>query len=292
MDKWRLLVKTTNLSMEVIYGGNLRISFCSGAPNLLILIAQVITSSHRILSWIHITNISHRPSKAYAFAITSGPPSRISLSIRGESSSALQRVPFSKSRQPLHVCFAGDKGMMGNNSEDSPWKALEKAMDKFKGQSIEDVLQQQIQKGQYLDDGDSGAKPPSGGGGGGSGEGPGGSEEESFGTNSDDTLQTVFATLGIVSLYIYILTGKELVKLAKDYIRYLFTGKESFRLKRAMAQWGEFYSDMKEKVVVDNKHCLEKAILTTPTWWNDPNDYREVVVNYIKSNRGIKAIIL
>ncbi|KAK4256370.1 hypothetical protein QN277_009246 [Acacia crassicarpa] len=235
---------------------------------------------------IHITNISYHPSKAYAFTINSGPPSRISLSLRGEPSSALQCVPFSKSRQPLHVCFAGDKGMMGNNSEDSPWKALEKAMDKFKVQSIEDVLQEQIRKGQYLDDGDSGAKPPRGGGGdGGSGEGPGGSEEESSGAKLDDTLQTVFATLGIVFLYIYILTGKELVKLAKDYIRYLFTGKESFRLKRAMAQWGEYYSDMKEKVVVD-KYCLEKAILSTPTWWNDPDDYREVVLNYLKSNRG------
>ncbi|XP_028755560.1 uncharacterized protein LOC114714939 [Neltuma alba] len=232
---------------------------------------------------IYITNISRccRPSKD-AFPINTGPLSRISLS-PGKPSSGLQCVPFSKSRQPLHVCFAGEKGMMGNNSEDSPWKALEKAMEKFKGQSVEDVLRQQIQKGEYLDDGGSGAKPPGGGGGGGDGGGAGGSEEESFGEMLDETLQAVLATLGFIFMYIYILTGEELAKLARDYIRYLFTGKQSVRLKRAMSQWGQYYLAITEKQAVD-KYCLEKAILNTPTWWNDPDDYREVVLNYLESN--------
>ncbi|XP_054813300.1 uncharacterized protein LOC129313937 [Prosopis cineraria] len=219
--------------------------------------------------------------------ISSSLSHRLSLSLRGKPSSGLQCVPFSKSRQPLHVCFAGEKGMMGNNSEDSPWKALEKAMEKFKGQSVEDVLKRQIQKGEYLDDGGSGAKPPRGGSGGGSGssEGPGGSEEESFGGMLDETLQAALATFGFIFLYIYILTGEELAKLARDYIRYMFTGKQSVRLKRAMSQWGQYYLNITEKQVVD-KYCLEKAILNTPTWWNDPEDYREVVMNYLESNNS------
>lgn len=75
-------------------------------------------------------------------------------------------------------------------------------MDKFKGESVEDVLRQQIQKGQYLDDGDSGAKPPGRGDGGGSGggEGPGGSEEESFGEMLDEALQAIIAFLGFISV--------------------------------------------------------------------------------------------
>ncbi|KAF7836373.1 uncharacterized protein G2W53_011232 [Senna tora] len=234
---------------------------------------------------IYVNNISqsHRSSKAYLCPTNTSPLFRSLLSLRGKHSSGLQCVPLSKSLQPLHVCFAGGKGNMESNSEDSPWKALEKAMEKFKGpSSIEDVLRQQIQKGEYLDDGGSGAKPPGGGGGGG-GEGPGGPEEESFGDMLDETLQVVLATCGFIFLYIYILTGQELTKLARDYIKYIFGGSQSVRLKRVMSRWGYYYLSMTEKNMVD-KYWLEKAILNTPTWWNDPDDYREVITNYLESN--------
>jgi len=73
-------------------------------------------------------------------------------------------------------------------------------MDKFKGQSIEEVLRKQIQKGEYLDNGGSGVKPPGGGGegggGGGSPDGPGGSDDE----ESYDTRETIFATGALLSL--------------------------------------------------------------------------------------------
>lgn len=74
-------------------------------------------------------------------------------------------------------------------------------MDKFKGQPIEEVLRKQIQKGEYLDNGGSGVKPPGGGGGeggsgGGSPNGPGGSDDE----ESYDTRQTIFASGALLSL--------------------------------------------------------------------------------------------
>lgn len=78
-------------------------------------------------------------------------------------------------------------------------------MEKFKGQSIEDVLRQQIQKGEYFDNGGSGARPPggSGGGGGGGGDSPDetdGPEEESFAEMLDENLQVILATLGFIFL--------------------------------------------------------------------------------------------
>lgn len=74
-------------------------------------------------------------------------------------------------------------------------------MEKFKGPAIEDVLRQQIEKGEYYDNGgSSGVKPPRGGGGGGSG----GSEDESFAGMSDETLQVVLATIGFIFLVLFI----------------------------------------------------------------------------------------
>lgn len=73
-------------------------------------------------------------------------------------------------------------------------------MEKFKGQSIEDVLRQQINKGEYSDGGGSGAKPPGGGGGsGGSGDADG-PEDESFAGMLDENIQVILATLGFIFL--------------------------------------------------------------------------------------------
>ncbi|GAU30863.1 hypothetical protein TSUD_15490 [Trifolium subterraneum] len=65
-------------------------------------------------------------------------------------------------------------------------------MEKFKGQSIEEVLQKQIQKGEYFDSGGSGVKPPGGDGGGGGG-GPDGSDDDGY-----DTRQVIFATAALI----------------------------------------------------------------------------------------------
>lgn len=78
--------------------------------------------------------------------------------------------------------------------------------------------------------------------------------------------------------YIYILTGEELTKLARDYIKYLFGGSQSVRLKTAMVKWGQIYRSMTTKKEVD-EFWLERAIMNTPTWWYDPEDLREALRN-------------
>lgn len=88
----------------------------------------------------------------------------------------------------------------------------------------------------------------------------------------------------LVSLqYVYIISGEEMARLAKDYIKYLFGGSQSARLKRAMYKWGRFYKKLTEKKVVD-PFWLEKAIINTPTWWDSPEKYRRLYKSYVESN--------
>lgn len=76
--------------------------------------------------------------------------------------------------------------------------------------------------------------------------------------------------------YIYIVSGEELIKLAKDYLKYVFKGTESVRLKRAMYQWGRFFQKLTEKKQYD-PYWLEKEIINTPTWWDSPEKYRHIL---------------
>ncbi|XP_061339743.1 uncharacterized protein LOC133286356 [Gastrolobium bilobum] len=235
---------------------------------------------------IYVKNVSQLHqlhSKPYVLPMSINTCSRIPMSGRAKPSSGLECRPISKSRKPLHICLAGGKGMMSNDDEISPWKAMEKAMEKFKGQPIEDVLREQIGKGEYYDNGGRGAKPPGGGSGGGGGpDGPGGPEDENFAETFDENLQVALATLGFIFLYIYILTGEEFTKLARDYIKYVFGGSQSVRLKSAMSKWEQF-SEMTE-TEEDDEYWLEEAIMDTPTWWYNPDDYYTAVNNYLKSN--------
>ncbi|RDX87363.1 hypothetical protein CR513_31170, partial [Mucuna pruriens] len=217
------------------------------------------------------------------------PCSHYLPSLRARQSFGLKCRFVSQSRKPLHICLAGGKGMMGNDDENSPWKSIEKAIEKFKGQSIENVLRRQIEKGEYYDSGGGGANPPGGGGSSGSGgndpDGFGESEDESFAGMWEENLQVILATLGFIFLYIYIITGEELTKLARDYIKYLFGGSQTVRLKNAMYQLGLLYQSIKPvKVEEEDEYWLEKAILNTPTWWHDPADYREALRNYLQSD--------
>ena len=190
-------------------------------------------------------------------------PSRTFLIPRAKRSSGLQGVPVLKSRKPLHVCLAGGKGMM-DNSEDAQRKSLEEAMKN---------LQEKIKKGEY--GGGSGSKPPGGRGGGG---GSGGSEEGDAGM-SDETLQIVFATIGFIFVYIYVINGVELTKLTRDLIRYLLGGTQSVRLKRASYKWVRFYRKITGQKEVDENE-LEQA----PKRWNIADIYRNILKNHMKQN--------
>jgi len=169
--------------------------------------------------------------------------------------------------------------MEGGNGG-SPWQALKNIFGRFKGKSLEDELRQQLEKKQFYDDSGSGIKRPPGGGGGGGdgGDGSGESEDEGLAGIIDETVQVILATIGFIFLYVYIITGEELTRLAKDYIKYLFGGNQSNRLRRAMYKWGRFYKKMTEKKKYD-KFWLEKAIIGTPTWWDSPEKYRRLIMS-------------
>ncbi|XP_050374280.1 uncharacterized protein LOC126791831 [Argentina anserina] len=196
-------------------------------------------------------------------------------------------------QQSSPVCLWGGKGKNGSDDEGSPWKSMEKAMGNLKKEtSIEDVLRQQIEKKEFYEDKDSDRRRRGGGGGAGGGSGgggsdpSGGSEDEGFAGIFDETLQVILATIGFIFLYVYIIDGEEWTRLAKDYLKYLFSGAESVRLRRAMYKWGRFYQKLTEKKVHD-KYFLEKAIIRTPTWWDSPAKYRyinESIRSYLESD--------
>lgn len=193
---------------------------------------------------------------------------RISLRPASNASGYHQRRP---------VCLFGGKGKSEN--EPSTWKSLEKALGSFKKEeSVESLLRKQIEKGEYVADGGSGGIPPRGGGGG--GDNSGGVEDEGFAGIADEFVQVILATLGFIFLYIYIITGEELLRLAKDYIKYLFGGNQSVRLRRTMYQWGRWYQRINAKKVVD-KNWLEREILNTTTWWDGPEKYRHIARSYM-----------
>ncbi|GAV84621.1 hypothetical protein CFOL_v3_28065 [Cephalotus follicularis] len=210
--------------------------------------------------------------------IRANPNPMVSFKLTANASSILlQFAPLSNHHLPLQrspVCLLGGKDK-SEKDEGSPWKALEKAAGNFKGQSIEDVLRQQIEKQEFFDGG-SGKNPPRGGGGGGGEDRSGGSENEGLAGIIDEVVQVVLATLGFIFLYIYIITGEELTRLGRDYIRYLFKGTKSVRLRRAMYKWRKFFEGLNEKKDED-PDWLAKEIINTPTWYDSPDKYRHIL---------------
>ncbi|KAK4746507.1 hypothetical protein SAY87_012819 [Trapa incisa] len=183
--------------------------------------------------------------------------------------------PNLKYRQLETVGLFGGKEKPEGENEGSAWKSLEKAMGSFrKDRSIEEVLRQQIEKQEFYDDGSTGGKPPRQGGGGGGDSG--GAEDDGLSGLLDEILQVVLATLGFIFLYAFIITGEELTRLAKDYIKYLFGRNKSVRLRRAMYKWGRFYKRMTEKKEID-PYWLEREIINTTTWWDSPEKYRHLL---------------
>ncbi|CAK8570358.1 unnamed protein product [Lathyrus sativus] len=232
-------------------------------------------NSAQVIAFQPAISVKNSKSFVIPMSVITTFPRIQNISIRDEPSFRL------KSLKPLR---AGGKGKMGNNDEDSPWKSLSNAIDKFKGQSIEEVLRKQIQKGELFDNGESGLKPPGGGGagdgGGGDGrpDGRGGSEDEDY-----DKRQVIFATGALLSLYIYLIKGELIRALFLDFLKYMVGRGQSGRFQDIMIKLGKLYRGTKQKKVTD-EHFLEKAILGTQTWWYDPNDFRRAVRNYYASD--------
>ncbi|PRQ48903.1 hypothetical protein RchiOBHm_Chr2g0115921 [Rosa chinensis] len=208
----------------------------------------------------------HLSSKPYILPVHAKLPlQNPSLAIRNASNQQ-QCMPILKNQKcraastyqhSSLVCLLGGKGKHGSDNEGSPWKALENAMGNLKKESsIEDVLRKQIEKKEFYKDKDSatrGGGRGRGGGGGAGGRGGGGAEgssgsDEGFAGIIDETFQVILATIGFIFLYVYIISGEEWARLAKDYLKFLFKGSESARLKRAMDKWGRFYQKLTEKL--------------------------------------------
>lgn len=225
---------------------------------------------HRVF---HAPNLSHLRrdfnSGACSSPVAFDPLSETSLSLRPKSLSRFQCQPVLKSRQPLHLCFASGQGMKENNG-DFQSKSLQEAMEQFKGQSIEDILRQQIQKG------GSGGIPPGGrrGGGGGS---DGGSSGGSDGM-SNENLQVVLATVCFVLMYIFVIDGLELMKLARDCIKFVSGRGQSARLKRAMYKWVQLY-----KNIIEKKEAVKNGLEKACTSWFHPDFFLGVSRHNLKS---------
>ncbi|KAC9333159.1 hypothetical protein E3N88_45967 [Mikania micrantha] len=196
----------------------------------------------------------------------------------------IQTTGASRYQHCTPVCSFGGKGDSKNgNEQGSPWKSIEKAMSNFKKeQSLEDVLRQQMEKQEYYD-----GDPPSGGGSGGGGSGGGGfggTEDEGFAGILDDILQVTLAILALVVLYLYIIAGDQVRLFIKDTFDFLL-GKKGPRIRTIMYEFAQFYQKFVVKVPYD-PYWLEKAIITTPTWWDSPEKYRRMLN---ASNQEIKS---
>lgn len=78
--------------------------------------------------------------------------------------------------------------------------------------------------------------------------------------------------------------GDETLRLARDYIKYLFGAEETTRLRHARYKWDKFCESITRKEVV-REGWLERAIVTTPTWWHKPNQLVRLVKSLYRDYR-------
>ncbi|KAL4587174.1 hypothetical protein LXL04_000041 [Taraxacum kok-saghyz] len=195
----------------------------------------------------------------------------------------MQRTRASRYQQCTPVCLFGGKGESKNGDEGSPWKSLEKAMSSFKKEkSLEDVLRQQIEKKDYYDGG-SGEIPPGGGGGGGGGGFGGTQDEGSFGEILDEILQVTVALLALIALYLYIIANDQVTLFITDTLKFL-AGKKGPRLRSIMYDFGRLYQSLNTRVPYD-PYWLEKAIITTPTFYDSPKKYENIIKSIRRASK-------
>lgn len=162
------------------------------------------------------------------------------------------------------VCLAKENSK--SESEGFSWESLRNAMGGLKQEeNVQDWLKKQMRENESDGGGGDGGRS----GGGGDGDGAGGEDDESFSGILDEFLQVVLATLGFIFVYIYLIRGAELTRLARDYIKYLFGSSASMRLRKAMVKWQRFCDKFIVKVET-REDWLERAIVATPTWWHKP----------------------
>lgn len=77
-----------------------------------------------------------------------------------------------------------------------------------------------------------------------------------------------YSFVSFVMQYIHIIRGEELYRLARDYTRYLVTGKRTARLKRAMLNWRDFSESISKKDSAQEDYGRSHS--SESTWWQQP----------------------
>ncbi|KAL6634013.1 hypothetical protein ACP70R_026684 [Stipagrostis hirtigluma subsp. patula] len=177
------------------------------------------------------------------------------------------------------VCASSGKGNP-DTADDPLMESLKKAMaDAKKQRPIQDLVKEQIAKLREQGSGGSGGNRNPRGGNGGSG----GQDDESFKETLDEIVQVILATVAFILVYIHIIRGEELYRLARDYTRYLVTGKRTARLKRAMLQWRNFSESFMQKESSEEDQ-YERPAASKPTWWQQPQKFVHLMEELCRGN--------
>uniref|UniRef100_A0ACD5V513 Uncharacterized protein n=2 Tax=Avena sativa TaxID=4498 RepID=A0ACD5V513_AVESA len=179
------------------------------------------------------------------------------------------------------VYASSGKGNLDSINDPFSMESLNKAMDGAKKQwSIQGLLMEQMAKITGQGSGGNGGNNGRYGGSGGGSDGP---EDESFADSLYEMVQILLATVAFVLTYIHIIRGEELYRLARDYSRYLVTGKRTSRLKRAMLNWRDFSDSITKK---DSTHddVYGSPVASESMWWQQPQKLVHHLGELFRSN--------
>ncbi|RLM66567.1 uncharacterized protein C2845_PM16G12310 [Panicum miliaceum] len=147
-------------------------------------------------------------------------------------------------------------------------KSLNKAMAQAKRpRSLQDLLSEQMAKIRGQGSGGNGGNKNRYGGSGGGSDGP---EDESFKDSLYEMIQILIATIAFILVYVHIIRGEELYRLARDYTRYLVTAKRTSRLKRAMLNWRDFSERITKKDSAQEEDYYGRSVSSESAWWQQP----------------------
>ncbi|CAM0904069.1 unnamed protein product [Alopecurus aequalis] len=183
------------------------------------------------------------------------------------------------------VYASSGKGNLDSVNDPFSMESLSRAMEGAKKQwSIQGLLMEQMAKITGQGSGGNGGNNNRYGGSGGGSDGP---EDESFTDSLYEMVQILLATVAFVLTYIHIIRGEELYRLARDYTKYLVTGKRTSRLKRAMLNWRDFSDSITKDSTQDDVYGT--PIASESMWWQQPQKLVHHLGELFRSNLRPRA---